>query len=333
MRLCNGDKQPRRPEDSVCPSGRTGGYETPALLATVVLTAAMAGLGACGIRVVNPAGPGATGDGGSSSGGPPAPTGAGGTPADPSTTTDGPSGSGGTGCAFNVCGDAGPGPTPCDAWMQDCPGGQKCNPITTDGTRWHDAVCVPVDPLPNQPGDPCSTGQFGAGSDDCSAGSVCWNVDSLSGLGTCVELCRGTAAEPECSSGEFCVRYGDSVYGQCASACGALVQDCPESQVCGPVTLDDLGFACMLDLSGKWGGPWSPCEELSACNPGHYCAAVDRVPGCPAIKAGCCTPFCDIENPECPPELEWVGAVCVQWPDQSPGAGADPTGSCTYPEP
>ena len=37
-----------------------------------------------------------------------------------------------------------------------------------------------------------------SGIDDCDLGSMCWDVDPETNMGTCVPLCTGTWAEPTC---------------------------------------------------------------------------------------------------------------------------------------
>lgn len=82
---------------------------------------------------------------------------------------------------------------PCSPWLQDCPRGQKCaasSPIA--GSPWIETACTPVSPSPDAVGEPCHAEDAGySGVDTCALGSMCWNVDTDSGIGECVAQCKG----------------------------------------------------------------------------------------------------------------------------------------------
>lgn len=106
----------------------------------------------------------------------------------------------------------------CDAFVQDCARGEKCMPATwalEDGT-WDHAECVVVTG-DGAPGEPCTVeGGVLSGHDDFAAGAMCWNVDAMTNMGTCVALCTGSGREPTCTdAGLSCEIVVESVFGVC----------------------------------------------------------------------------------------------------------------------
>ncbi len=214
------------------------------------------------------------------------------------TTTSDSSGSFvGTDAAMS-CGES------CDIWTPgDCGSGQKCTAVGCEvgTTAWDSNVCRDVQGT-KQLGDECEYLGTGIdGNDDCDDGTMCWNVDADTGLGTCIAFCTGSAAAPSCASGTSCVIANDGVLPICLPGCDPLVQDCDNGDLCIP-DFNDTGFVCVLDASGGMAPYGTPCEYANSCNNGLICIASEAVPepDC-ATASGCCSPMCDInEANTCP---------------------------------
>jgi len=212
-----------------------------------------------------------------------------------------------TGCAF-ICDDVGQPPVQCDIWEQDCPEGEKCNAFANDGGAvWNATTCVPVDPDPDAIGEPCTVeGNGVSGVDSCDLGAMCWGVGGGT-EGTCVELCTCSSANPICTTNNTtCTINNDGVLVLCLPVCDPLdIGACGEEEVCVS-NLSGEHFVCVVDASGGDGAEGSPCEYVNACDPGLVCADGSLVPDCEDI--GCCTPYCDVNDPSCR-----GGAECVPW--------------------
>ncbi|MCX4244524.1 vWA domain-containing protein [Paraliomyxa miuraensis] len=104
----------------------------------------------------------------------------------------------------------------CDIFAQDCPSGEKCVPWANDGgTQWNANRCVPVDGNPAGVGQPCTVeGGPTSGIDDCSAASICWDVDRAN-EGTCIAQCMGDPSNPQCHDDQFCFQGYDGAVAVC----------------------------------------------------------------------------------------------------------------------
>jgi hypothetical protein len=219
---------------------------------------------------------------------------------------------------------------PCDPWAQDCPRGEKCMPWANDGGHaWNDTRCSPIAEDPREVGESCTVEGSGvSGIDDCVISSMCWNVDPETNMGECVGFCQGSEANPTCADPcTECTIYSDGTLILCYPACDPLAQDCGEGQACYPTS---ASFTCSPDAGGDEGAIGEPCEYLNVCDPGSYCAGADLVPGCEGAS-GCCTPFCDVEQPDtC--DVIVPGTVCTPWYEdgQEPGEclGMGTVGAC-----
>jgi hypothetical protein len=185
----------------------------------------------------------------------------------------------------------------CDPFAEDCPCDEKCMPWANDGgSAWNALMCTPVAPDPKQVGEPCTVeGNGVSGIDDCDIHSMCWNVDPETNMGECVAFCTGSAKEPACEREcANCAIANDGVLALCFPTCDPLAMDCGEGQTCLPLFGDD--FMCSLDLSGDGGAAGDPCEYFNGCDPGLVCLDASYLPSCES--AGCCTPFCDVTDPD-----------------------------------
>jgi hypothetical protein len=203
----------------------------------------------------------------------------------------------------------------CDQWSQDCPAGEKCMPYSSDGGgAWNATRCVPIAANPGQIGDACTVEGGGtSGVDDCDIASMCYYVDPETQLGTCVGMCQGTPEAPVCDPGYLCSISNDGVLTLCRRTCDPLLQDCEGTNVACLPAAGALGFVCIVDASGDAGATGDACEYLNACDPGHFCAAPEGVPGC--VTGGCCSEFCDLLAPE--PDSACTqadqGVTCEPW--------------------
>ncbi len=227
-----------------------------------------------------------------------------------------------TGCSFLLCSDYGSSCgaqagldgalrcSPCDAWMQNCPEGEKCTASANDGgNSWNQTKCAPIEPNPKAPGEPCIVEGWGAsGLDNCELGAMCWDVDPETLEGVCVALCGGSSEAPSCPLGFSCAIRNDGVLNLCLPHCDPLLQDCPNDEACVP---GEDSSACFPDMSGEMGAYGDACGLAHDCDPGLMCLGPQEVPGC--MNEGCCTPLCDTREPNtCPGE----GQVCIHWFDE-----------------
>lgn len=220
----------------------------------------------------------------------------------------------------------------CDLWTQTCPQGQKCT-VWANGVRsgFNATRCIDVARNPSVPGETCtvSDGPL-TGIDDCALGSLCYYVDEQTLTGECVAFCRGSEADPSCpESDEVCVLPGDSVLPLCRRRCDPLAQDCPSARSC-VLILDEP--VCEADASGSYGTYGDPCEFANACDPGLICGSPEWVPGC--VGPACCTPFCDVTQPEADAQCPGVdgGQQCIPlFEDGQAPEGDDDVGVCAIP--
>jgi hypothetical protein len=217
----------------------------------------------------------------------------------------------------------------CDPWAQDCPTGQKCAPYDDDpdGPSWDSWRCVDLDPTPEEVGDPCHVnGNVNSGLDNCELGAMCWDVDPETDVGTCVALCEGSPQSPTCAAGSHCAVLNDGGLNICLLDCDPLAQDCPAGDECIPLP-DTDNFICVLDAGGAEGQAFDTCEFANACDPGLFCTDPAAASECDPLGFGCCTPFCDVTEPNtCP----GVGQQCLPWFDpMAAPAGFEDVGVCS----
>ena len=198
----------------------------------------------------------------------------------------------------------------CSLWDQNCPPGEKCVPWANDGgASWNALRCVPIDPNPAGPGEPCTAeGISTSGIDNCTLGSICWRPDPKTGEGACVPHCVGTEKAPYCVDPQrSCTISGEGILTLCRDLCDPVDLDaCPPSEGCYPI---DGRFECQTDSSEDGGGMFENCEVLNGCNPGLLC--VNPLVGgtlCDSDAGGCCLPACDLSKPICPPMT-----ACTPW--------------------
>lgn len=247
-----------------------------------------------------------------------------------STTDSSAADPGSTGCQFFCPGDFGPSSPSCDPFAQDCPEGEKCSPYADDGgTSWNNDKCVPIVPDPDLPGEPCTVlDSEVSGVDSCDLGSMCWNVDDGTLIGTCVPLCAGNPETGVCPEPLTCASFNENTLPLCLPRCDPLAPDCPPADTCvaNPV---GVGFICIPDGSGDEGQPFDPCEFASACDPGLACKEPTVSSECDPNIAGCCTPFCDLNlPPDCPDAMQ----TCLPYFGMDPAPpGHENVGFCSLP--
>ncbi|MFY0537709.1 hypothetical protein [Nannocystis pusilla] len=111
--------------------------------------------------------------------------------------------------------------------------------------------------------------------------------------------------EPDLRENERCVIYNGGALPMCERLCDPLdTSTCRDGEVCikGSWVND---FFCKMDVSGETGKFGDACEAANGCDPGFSCEAPEYVPGgCPEGAIACCTPMCDLEDPQCPEDTE-----------------------------
>lgn len=221
----------------------------------------------------------------------------------------------------------------CELQLQGCAPGLKCMPYDDDGSGafWNASACFPIAPDPANLGEECVwIGEPWSGYDTCGWGQVCWGFDGEPGV--CKGLCLTDDPENDlfetwtCEDPLAIPSIGcQSCFCTCEVPCDPLGQNCAEGQECMPV--GEL-FECVPDASGDAGVYGDHCEFLNVCDPGLVCLDPSTVPGCEGA-AGCCTPLCDITQPNtCPGE----GQTCQAWyePGSAP-MGLEDVGACALP--
>lgn len=241
---------------------------------------------------------------------------------------------GNTSCSLLDCTPDHP-PPDCDIWNEDCPEGQKCMPYSSDGgPSWDSVKCVPLDPNPAQPGEPCTAEGNGiSGLDSCAQHTMCWNVNLETGMGECVPMCIGTPDAPSCADPlRACIMANEGVLILCLPQCDPLAQDCLlDDDQCFPTPKNLEEFVCILDDQFHEQS-FAPCEFPNACARELFCADPALAVECDPMALGCCLPFCDLDDPNtCPGQ----GQQCVPWYDDPSDAAPFNTdvGLCALPTP
>lgn len=219
----------------------------------------------------------------------------------------------------------------CDIWnFDDCGDGEKCIPYAMGGSSWDALKCIPVDENAKTLGDECNAPLGGAGGqDDCENGLFCYYVDGETNTGTCIAHCMGSPSAPTCGPDTVCTIVNDGVLTLCRPTCDPVLQDCdPTGSACWQATGTN-GFTCIIDSSGDAGAYGDPCEFINSCDPGLACADANGVPGC--TGSGCCTPFCDVNEPNNCPDAA-MGQTCEPYYDM-PDPGYEHVGICVIPAP
>ena len=198
----------------------------------------------------------------------------------------------------------------CEIFAQDCPEGEKCTAYASSGGTWDAEKCVFV-MGDLEPGEPCTYDGRVEATDDCGPTSMCYD-------GFCRSFCPGIPEDPMCPDGFGCTAssYGDPL-ALCLAHCDPLAQDC----AAGSCYWHNDQFLCNPTGGIAIG---EPCGFVSDCGPGNACIDQLLVPGC--IGASCCSPYCNLEQPDC---AGLPGTECVAWfdPGEAPD-GLDHVGVC-----
>jgi len=212
---------------------------------------------------------------------------------------------------------------PCSVRTQNCRAGHKCMPSREGGGAWETHRCVPVADEPRAPGEPCTLGEppwFG--HDDCERGAMCWYVDPETGQGTCIAIHTGSSLHQICPNPlDAPMEWSNGVFLPCFARCNPLAPDCRVDEGCYGVVSWRADFVCLPDATQGRDVAGQPCEFTNACAPGFTCIGGADVPGCDG--AGCCTPYCDLDDPDCPP-----GTDCQPWDPPLVVPGQENAGIC-----
>lgn len=151
------------------------------------------------------------------------------------------------------------------------------------------------------------------GEDDCDAQSLCFN-------GECVAFCAGDQFDPICADGLSCLITNGGVINLCFPACDPLMSDCDDGEAC-IYNMSGDDFTCVQSQGA--GAEDEMCEFINSCAPGLACVSDTLLPDCPGFN--CCTPFCDLDQPNCGGNKE-----CVPFFEQAPD-GFENVGICASP--
>ena len=208
----------------------------------------------------------------------------------------------------------------CDPFAQDCDPGLKCSWIHTEYGPV--TACVPKPDLPAPDGAACAVPTTEDPFDPCGLGSYCAFGDSY-GVGVCTPLCEGSADDPTCQDTGSVCRLCDDCPSVCLAVCDPLDDMCGDGLVCA-ASMQLGAFVCTMDASTDNGGGLNdPCEFANECGPGLACAPGELLADCDA--GGCCTSYCDTEDPTMCAALDY----CTAWPLQASLPGYENVGVCT----
>lgn len=228
---------------------------------------------------------------------------------------------------------------PCDLYLQDCAAGLKCMPYADDsGNYTTQAACFPVVPEPRSLGEPCHwTDGAWSGYDDCGLGQFClidvFALETMDLEGECRGLCLNDDPANDDHTTYACedpsatpTLLFQNFFCTCETHCNPLADDCGDGRVC--TFLEQ--FVCVADGSGDTGAAGDPCGGYAECDSGNLCMISEVIPGC-ENPIGCCSPFCDVTQPNaCPGAAE--GEICHPWypPGEAP-RGLEHIGMCRLP--
>ena len=210
----------------------------------------------------------------------------------------------------------------CDPFLQDCPDGEKCVPYGSTGGNWDANKCVPVTGDGSE-GDPCTYGGVVEATDDCDAGTHCWDVMDVDGqnVGVCTAFCSGTADSPECAPGTSCLIANDGSINMCITTCDPLLQDCGAGLACFWANGD---FNCIFTTQDIPLG--EPCGFINDCIAGLGCLTAEVLPNCNG--SACCGSFCDLSDPTCTQD----GTECASFFEEGMAPpGYEDVGVCILP--
>jgi len=217
----------------------------------------------------------------------------------------------------------------CSPWVQDCPPGEKCVPgRDLDDGPWTRTTCVPLDPEPAGPGEPCSVEPLHTRLiDTCDLHSICLGIDPDSLASECVPLCSGSPDAPECPAGSACVIADDGILIPCLPTCDPVAGTCPTGQICIPDAPPPDDFVCFT-ADGPLAQQFEPCDAPDACAAGLACIDATRAVECDPQQADfCCLPYCDLDAPTCPGVMQQCQSA---FPDAPPPELAH-VGVCALP--
>ncbi len=182
----------------------------------------------------------------------------------------------------------------CDIFGQDCPRGEKCSAysVLPGGNEFSGTHCVPIADNPGAPDEPCMVQRnIWTGLDDCELGSMCWYVDPKTLEGRCIPLCSPPEEAPTCiDPTRSCDITAQGFPLLCLTLCHPLAQDCVPGDVCVDTGAD---FHCVRQTDGGGGGaPGDPCQWMAECDPGAACIDSSNFSRCD--DTSCCSPFCTV---------------------------------------
>jgi hypothetical protein len=188
----------------------------------------------------------------------------------------------------------------------------RAEPFVPFEHLWDAAKCVEL--LGDlAPGEPCTHNGIMEATDDCDATTMCYD-------GVCRPFCTGYPDEQICPPGFGCTASPTDWLSLCLETCDPLAQDCAtgscywysEQFLCHPT--GDLVIG-------------QPCGFVNDCSPGSACVGASALPMC--FASSCCSPFCDLDQPDC---ASLPGTECVAWfePGEAP-VGLERVGVCLSP--
>jgi hypothetical protein len=225
----------------------------------------------------------------------------------------------------------------CDVREQACIEDFRCVPWAEDGGEaWNGTKCIGIAIAPVGVGQACTvTDHVASGRDDCATGSLCWDADPMTLTGVCVPFCAPVGREPACPAGTECMLDGFDVLALCLPTCHPLdPASCPADATCRFMPASDAAF-CIPNDGGRVLAPTIQCgDDGDACPAPEVCVSASTYGGCGSPS--CCTPWCDLAQPDADAQCATgrPDHVCVPvfGPDREPApAGYEDLGVCAVP--
>ena len=182
----------------------------------------------------------------------------------------------------------------CSLALEDCPADETCSL----SLRPNSTACLPVQNAP-EVGQSCSYVEEGhAPFGNCGRYGVCWNgvCAQVPVGGSDVFICPDETASPYVGS--------RAAFVACLPSCDPL-GECPDGEHCA---FDDNRFTCTPTIGERVLGAGDSCGGEGQCGVGLACIGSDALRSCELGGWGCCTPYCDVREPDCP-----TGTQCVSW--------------------
>lgn len=195
----------------------------------------------------------------------------------------------------------------CDIFAQNCAPGLKCGPSVADWCDNEEQKCFPIADPPDEIDQRCTLDPP-CGIDTCTPGNFCYWHETNDGEGTCMTFCDFD--HPCTRPREECLRL-TGFQNVCVTRCSPLLQDCPGDLVCHSLG-SGRGVGCLAPTPLP-GVLHTPCDFNPDCQAGLACVYAPNV-----CATRCCSPFCDVTDPNACDQIPNATCSPLEYFDPSP---------------